>query len=219
MINPVIFLIFGGVVGSILLLSFILNAIGAVAGPWSRLASEWPAEQPPSTKPQVAVFAVTSQPYSVADEPQFRRTGLIYALCTLLGMGLIIVIAGMLMGWIQSPNYIRMLTIAIFAMFTFTICYWGLRFLRRKAFPQMVEYHADDDHLHIRRDSDILARYPWISIPWAAIDDINLDPANPGKVRFHMGPYWAYADREMVQRELQLRSELTKISHHEPARF
>lgn len=212
MINPVIFIIFGGVVGTILVFSFILNILGAVFGPWSKLAAEWPAAQIPPGKPRTGVFAVTSDPYSVQQESRRSYFGLIAGLSSVLFLGLIVIIAGMLMGWIQSPVFLRGLTIAIWGLFTISMCYWALRFLRQKAFPQLVQCHTDDDHIHIRRDSDVVTKYPWISIPWAAISELSPDPADPSKVRFHMGPYWAYADADLVADEIRIRSELAELA-------
>lgn len=208
-INPVIFIIFGVIVGGILALSFIMNAAGAVFGPWSKLAQQWPAtEVPTDRKPQTATFAVTSEPFTIASEARRGRFGCVFAIAGVLAIGVIVVLVGMLAGWIQSPNYLRWIATAVFALFFFGICYWGLRFLKTKAFPQIVQFHADTDHLHFRKDSDVLAKYPWISIPWVGIEDISPDPADPGRVRFHMGPYWAYADRVMVEQEMNLRAEL-----------
>ncbi|MFB3430334.1 MAG: hypothetical protein ABL309_05400 [Phycisphaerales bacterium] len=208
-INPVIFIIFGVIVGGILALSFIMNAAGAVFGPWSKLAQQWPAtEVPTDRKPQTATFAVTSEPFTIASEARRGRFGCVFAIAGVLAIGVIVVLVGMLAGWIQSPTYLRWIATAVFGLFFFGICYWGLRFLKTKAFPQIVQFHADADHLHFRKDSDVLAKYPWISIPWVGIEDISPDPADPGRVRFHMGPYWAYADRVMVEQEMSLRTEL-----------
>ena len=208
-INPVIFIIFGVIGGGILLLSFAMNIAGAVFGPWSKIAQQWPGvDVPTDRKPQTAAFAVTSQPFTIASEARNRRFGWVFALAGILGLATIGIIVGMLAGWIQSPVYLRWITFAVFTLFFFAICYWGLRFLRTKAFPQLVQFHADQDHLHFRKDSDVLAKYPWISIPWVGIEEISPDPANPERVRFHMGPYWAYADRVMVEKEMRLRAEL-----------
>lgn len=208
-INPVIFVIFGVIVGGILLLSFIMNAAGAVFGPWGKLAAEWPeADVPTDRKPQTASFCVTSEPFTIASEAGRSRFGCIFALAGplfLLSIGLII---AMLAGWVQSPVYLQWVTYAVFALFFFAICYWGVRFLRTKAFPQLVQFHTTQDHLHFRKDSDIVTKYPWTSIPWVAISEITPDPASPDRVRFHMGPYWAYADRVLVEQEMRLRAEL-----------
>lgn len=208
-INPVIFIIFGVIVGGILVLSFLSNAMGAIFGPWGKLAAEWPGtEVPPDRKPQTASFSVTSEPFSIASEARRGRFGCVFAIAGVLAIASIVVLVGMLAGWIQSPVYLRWVTASVFALFFFGIAYWGLRFLRTKAFPQLVQFHATPDYLHFRKDSDIVTKYPWVSIPWVAIEDINPDPANPERVRFHMGPYWAYADRVMVEQEMNLRAEL-----------
>jgi hypothetical protein len=208
-INPVIFVIFGVIVGGILLLSFMSNLLGAIFGPWGKLAQEWPAtEVPTGSKPQTANFSVTSEPFTIASEARRGRFGLIVAIAGLLALATIGVLIAMFAGWVQSAVYLRWITAAVFALFFFGIAYWGIRFLRTKAFPQLVQFHTTQDHLHFRKDSDIVTKYPWISIPWVAIADITPDPADPQRVRFFMDPYWAYADRVMVEEEMAIRSEL-----------
>jgi len=209
-INPVIFVIFGVIVGGILLLSFILNIVGAIFGPWGKLAQQWPAaEVPTSPKPLTANFSVTSEPFTIASEARRGRFGILFAIAGLLAFASIGILVAMLVGWVQSPMFLRWITTAVFALFFFGIAYWGLRILRTKAFPQLVQFHTTQDHLHFRKDSDIVTKYPWISIPWVAIEDINPDPADPQRVRFHMGPYWAYADRIMVEQEMNIRAQLS----------
>lgn len=208
MINPVIFIIFGGIVGGILILSFALNAIGAIFGPWGKLAQQWPSTEVPTDRnPQTASFCVTSEPFTIASEARQSRFGCVFGIAGLLAFASIGLIVAMLMGWVQSPVYLSWVTFAVFLVFFLSIAYWGIRFLRTKAFPQLVQYHATTDHLHFRKDSDILTKYPWTSIPWVAISDITPDPADPSRVRFYMDPYWAYADRSMVEQEMAIRSE------------
>jgi len=208
-INPVIFVIFGVIVGGILVLSFALNALGAIFGPWGKLAQQWPGtELPTDRKPQTASFCVTSEPFTIASEARQSRFGCVLGVAGLLAFASIGLIVAMLAGWVQSPVYLRWVTFAVFLMFFLAIASWGIRFLRTKAFPQLVQFHTTPDHLHFRKDSDILTKYPWISIPWVAIADITPDPADPQRVRFFMDPYWAYADRVMVEEEMAIRSEL-----------
>ncbi|MFG0293660.1 MAG: hypothetical protein ACIAQF_13770 [Phycisphaerales bacterium JB065] len=208
-IQPVIFIIFGVIVGGILLLSFISNALGAVFGPWAKLAQEWPATDiPTDRKPQTASFSVTSEPYTIAMEVRHRRFSWIFGMSGFFGIAALLLIVAMIVGWVQSPIYLQIVLIAIMLLFYGSLAYWVIRFLRTKAFPQLVQFHATTDHLHFRKDSDIITKYPWISIPWVAIDEISPDPFDPDRVRFHMGPYWAYADRVLVEQEMNIRAEL-----------
>jgi hypothetical protein len=206
-VNPVIFLILFGVVGAIVVFSILTNLLGRASGPWGALAQQFP-EEPAETDADrgVVELAITTDPYSFADDAPRRRgvfRWIVLAIVILLGIGALIAL------FMSSPLAGMLLAAGAalgFTVWLVLLAGWTRRIVFAKAWHTKVHFQADDRFLHLEKESDRVAKYPRISIPWQSVPDIYADPAaGEDWVTFPLGDRWAHAQRECVARELAIR--------------
>ena len=209
-VYPVTWLILFGVVGSIIAFGMITNLLGAALGPWRSLAGEFP-EQPrlEDADKGTAPFSLTKKPYaSYARTARRTRSWLStlgWVFWLVLGLLLVLGLIGMLGGGLRQ-GLMAALSIIVFGFYTLVIGWWSWRILTMPAWPTEIEFVADDDHLHFRRVSDVVARYPWLSVPWGAIGEFEM---HGDRVSFPIGSRWGFTSTAVIQRELRVRAAMS----------
>lgn len=211
-VYPVTWLIMAGIIGSVVAIGTITNLLGAAFGPWRSLAREFP-EQPRAADGDrgEASLTLSRKPYaSYTHQPRRVNRWLVFLSWTFwlaFALWLVLALTGFLGGGMASGLGL-MLWASSFGFYTLFLSWWAWRVLTMPAWPQQVDFVADDEHLHLRRVSDVVARYPWISVPWGQIGDFHLQGDH---VSFPIGPRWALTPIDVIRRELQVR---TAMGHH-----
>ncbi len=207
-VYPVTMLLMVGFVGGIIALGIITNLIGAAMGPWGSLAKEFPPhEMPDDADRGEASLTLTKKPITeyVRKSRRARPALIIFGWMFWIAFALWLVLAftGMLStGMAQGLGMI--LWVSTFGFYSIFLIWWGWRIVSTPAFPQQIDWVADDDHLHLRRISDVIARYPWISVPWGEVGELSITPDSQ-HVIFPIGHRWAYTSRTVIDHELRVR--------------
>ncbi|MCA9293707.1 MAG: hypothetical protein KDA20_07835 [Phycisphaerales bacterium] len=208
-VYPVTWLILVGVVGSVIALGMITNLLGAALGPWRWLAATFP-EQPRYADADrgEASFTLTKKPFTAYTGSPRRVRPLLTTLTWVFWLGfalwLVLGFSGLLGAGLAS-GLGALLWVSSFGFYTLLLGWWSWRILTMPAWPQQVEYMADDDCLHIRRISDIVARYPWISVPWSQIGTFQLQGDT---ALFPVDHRWVTTSVDVIRRELQVRAAM-----------
>ena len=206
---PVTWLILFGVIGAVIAFGVVTNLLGAAFGPWKTLASEFP-EQPrqgDSDRGEATLTLTKKHVAAYAEKSQRARpwlTILMWVFWLAFALWLVLAFTGMLGGGLAS-GLSMVLWVSSFGFYTLLLSWWAWRILRAPAWPQQIDYVADDDHLHLRRISDVIARYPWISVPWG---EIGAFEQFGELVVFAIGSKWAATDPGVIQRELEVRASM-----------
>lgn len=211
-INPVIFVIFSAVVGGLIVLSAITNLIGGAFGPWRAFAREFPSrtkgDQGEPVDAGKASMALTKGAVLMADCCQ-RPRGVGKILAILFTVWAVLVVGGILaaifLGGAGMISMWRWAAVVSLVFWTILMGYWVVRFFRDPVYHVLVKYWADDEYLHLQKDSDVIVRYPGVSVPWAEVSEIHRDPTAPGWCAVLMGQRWAHCQEEIVEREVALR--------------
>lgn len=202
-----------GVVGAVVLVGFITNTVEWLFSNVKKLSEQFPAQpvdEASATDRGEHSFAVTRGPYSVEQGRGFFRAMGCLAwivggvwLAAAIGIGVAFATGG-----VPSATLWRVLMAA--ALFGWTIFFFVLayRVLTASAWHRLVKWTADDEHLHVTPVTSIGAPNASISIPWAALDGLEHDPADIGWARAPAGSFWIHCATEMVERELLLRREM-----------
>jgi hypothetical protein len=87
------------------------------------------------------------------------------------------------------------------------IGFTSLLLSRHRWYRVVVRYIADDDHLHLRLISPAAVLYEPISIPWAAIEEAHLNPADTRLVRVSIAghPVQIALPPRLLEREAAVR--------------
>jgi hypothetical protein len=214
--------IFFGVVAIIVLVGFLTNTIEWYFSGIKKIADEYP-QQPVRDGPGVHsgehMFAVTKERHTVPEGRRFSAMGCLGVVgsVAVLGIGV-----GFLVTYFRggSGAALSTLWLGFFAVGALGWFVWVLAMFRwvvtAKAWHRLVNWQADDEHLHIRPQTSVGAPNATVSIPWAELDPIDVDPNAPMFIRAPVGRNWLHADRAMFQRELEVRGQLD-LAPQEPA--
>jgi hypothetical protein len=205
--------IFLGVVAAVVAVGFITNSLEWLFSNVRKLAEDFP-KQPVNDASTVTTgensFAVSREPYTVGEARGFLR-----------GMGCVAWIVGAV--WFAAsigigiafatgatPPGTLWAVLMTSALLGWTIFFFMLayRVLTSKAWHRLVKWTADDEHLHITPVTSVGAPNATVSVPWAALDAIEVDPASPAWVRAPVGKRWIHGAAEMFDREISLRREM-----------
>jgi hypothetical protein len=206
-VYPITIVLMVGFVGAIIVFGVITNLIGALAGPWGSLSKQFPAQAIAEGADRGETwFALTRQPIvGLSKTSTGLRKGMVWfggLFWMVLGVTMLLALFGMLGGGLGQGLWAIMI-ITTLGFYTLAMVWLGWRFLKMP-FPQQVNFAADDEFLHLRRISDVITRYPWISVPWGAIGEFQMLDGG-ARVSFPIGHRWAYTMSDVLARELRVR--------------
>lgn len=203
-----------GVIGALVFIGFVTNTIEWFFSGLKKIAEQFP-EQPvrTDTAPDTGEHscAVTREKYTTESRGRFLGglgcLGLIVSVAW-FAAGIGVVVAFTTGALPARPLWLAFIGAAYLSWAVFLL-WWGYRVVSTKAWHRLVKWTADDEHLHIRAVTSVGAPSNTISIPWAALEPLDLDPVDATWVRASAGRYWLHAHRAMFEREIGLRGELT----------
>ncbi len=205
--------LFLGIVGAVVLIGFVTNTIEWLFSNIRKLADDFP-QQPidDRTPPESGEhsFAVSRAPYSVAEGRGFLRgmgclASIVGVVWVAAAVAIIIALAG---GHAPPGTLWSVLMTAAYLGWTIFFAALAYRVLTKKAWHRLVKWIADDEHLHVTPLTSVGAPNATVSIPWAALDGLEYDPASTVWCRAPLGKFWIHADAAMFAREIALRRDM-----------
>ena len=199
-------LILAGVIGTVTLLSIVLNLVESWAGPWGRLSAQFPAQPAdPAARTGTASVAITRRPMTIA--PRLGRSGRRrWTIAAVLGLlGLLLILGAFTTYFVTLLLFPAILLPALFLVIPSYSPGHGWSFFGGPHRSQ-VDWASDDDHLHLRVQGDVTGSAPAVSVPWAAIEQIEFDTATNEFVVLPIGDRFAHLPTEVVAYELEVRN-------------